>query len=86
MAKKSTLSAALEGAAGKKTAKPGPVAVATKPTPETVMIGAHFAPNVRQALMMVQVKNGRKMRETLGEAINDLCKKYRVPEPFTEEA
>jgi hypothetical protein len=28
----------------------------------------------------------RNMRQLLGEAINDVCAKYKVPQPYSEEA
>lgn len=62
--------------------------VATKATVKTVMIGAHFSPQVRRALLLVQAhqKNeGKLTKELLGEAINDLCAKYGVPEPYRKE-
>ena len=85
MAKK-TLAAGLKAIADSKSGKPGPVAVAKKPTSETVMIGAHFDPEVRQALLKVRGNTGHSMRQVLGEAINLVCAKYKVPEPYTEEA
>jgi hypothetical protein len=85
MAKSNTL-AALSKAAGKKTVtKPGPVAVA-KPQPATVLIQGHFAPEVRTAILKVRVETGRNVRQLLGEAINDLCAKYGVTEPYIEGA
>lgn len=53
---------------------------------KTVLIGAHFSPQVKAALRMVQANPAnceKKSRDLLGEAINDLCAKYGVPEPFT---
>ena len=55
---------------------------------KTVMIGAHFSSRVRRALLLVQAhqKNeGKLTKELLGEAINDLCAKYGVPEPYQKE-
>lgn len=66
--------------------KKGPVAVPSKQPSETVMVGAHFDPEVRRALLVVRGKTGHSMRQLLGEAINDLCAKYKVAEPFRGEA
>lgn len=82
---KNTLDAALSSAAGKKTvAKPGPSLVPAQPA--TVLIQGHFAPEVRQALLRVRIETGRNIRQLMGEAFNDLCAKYGVPEPYREEA
>ena len=70
--------ATAQAAAGK---QPGPVAVPTKAAPETVIIQAHY-PEVRDALGQVRMKTRRSMRQILGEAINDLCAKYNVAEPY----
>jgi hypothetical protein len=54
-----------------------------------VLIGGHYSPVVRRALLLAQAQpqnEGRNMRQLLGEAINDLCAKYGVPEPYTGEA
>jgi len=59
--------------------------VSKKVTDKTVMIGAHFSPQVRRALLLVQAhpnNEGKLTKELLGEAINDLCAKYGVPEPY----
>lgn len=59
-----------------------------KATIKTVMIGAHFSSQVRRALLLVQAhqKNeGKLTKDLLGEAINDLCAKYGVPEPYQKE-
>lgn len=82
---RSTLNAALTNAAGKKTtlAKPGPVAVSP---PEKEIVQAHFAPQVKDALRRLQYETRRNQKQLLGEAINLLCAKYNVPEPFSEEA
>ena len=61
---------------------------AKKVSVKTVMIGAHFSPQVRRALLLVQAhqKNeGKLTKELLGEAINDLCAKYSIPEPYRKE-
>lgn len=54
----------------------------------TVLIGGHFAPEVRRVLLLVQAEPenaGRSLKQLLGEAINDLCAKYRKPQPYNGE-
>ena len=89
----STLSAGLKAAAGKRAA-PEALEVslgsksATVKGGSTVLIGAHFLPEVRRALMLVQAQpenTGRNLKELLGEAINDLCAKYSQPQPYSDE-
>lgn len=61
---------------------------AGKSQPSTVMVGANFPPEVRRVLFLVQAEpeNARKtMKQLLGEAINDLCAKYRKPQPYQGE-
>ncbi|SEO48671.1 hypothetical protein SAMN05216404_12612 [Nitrosospira multiformis] len=63
-------------------------AVEKKAANKTVMIGAHFSPQVRRALLLVQAhpnNEGKLTKELLGEAINDLCAKYGIPEPYRGE-
>jgi hypothetical protein len=80
----------LEKAAGHRPETPVVAASLTmKATTKTVLIGAHYPPEVRRALLLVQAdpKNeGRNLKQLLGEAINDLCAKYGQPEPYTGEA
>ena len=92
--KKSSLAAGLKAAAGHSS----PVA-ATPETPRngrsktplasaTVLIGAHFAPEVRRTLLLVQAEpknTGKNLKQLLGEAINDLCAKYGKPQPYSGE-
>lgn len=64
-------------------ARPKPPA--TKAKPATVLIGGHFSPDVRRALLLVQAEQkntGKNLKQLLGEAINDLCAKYGKPEPY----
>jgi hypothetical protein len=78
--KKSTLAAGLKAAAGQK-----PHVVEA---PATVLIGGHFSPEVRRALLIVQAEQkntGKNLKQLLGEAINDLCAKYGKPEPYNGE-
>jgi hypothetical protein len=84
MARKSTLSAGLAAAAN-----PEPPAKKTAAASDrTVMIGAQFSPEVRRALLLIQAEpenDGKNMKDLLGEAINDLCVKYRKPQPYKQK-
>jgi hypothetical protein len=54
----------------------------------TVLIGGHFAPEVRRTLFLVQAEpenTGKDLKQLLGEAINDLCAKYGKPQPYSGE-
>jgi len=92
MKKSSTLAEGLKAAAGKPQAiepkrndqQPGRI----KPLPATVLIGAHFPPEVRRTLLLVQAEPenmGKNLKQLLGEAINDLCAKYGKPQPYSGE-
>ena len=90
--KKSALAAGLEAAAGQNQAAIETTANKPKPTgkrqPATVLIGGHFPPEVRRVLLLVQAEpenGGKNLKQLLGEAINDLCAKYRKPQPYTGE-
>jgi hypothetical protein len=50
-----------------------------------VLIGSHWPPDVRRTLKLLEYKTGKNLRQLQGEAINDLCAKYQVPEPCTVE-
>jgi len=91
--KKSTLAAGLNAAAGHTTpaidSAPAPVSRRSKASQTTVLIGGHFSPEVRRALLLVQAEpknTGRNLKQLLGEAINDLCAKYGKPQPYNGEA
>ncbi len=91
--KKSALAAGLRAAAGH-TAPAAPTRTTTatgKPRTlqATVLIGGHFSPEVRRALLLVQAERentGKNLKQLLGEAINDLCAKYGKPQPYSGEA
>lgn len=90
--KKSALSAGLEAAAGKPTATavatlepPRQGREAARSTPETVLIGGHYPPQVRRVLKLLEADSGKRLNALLGEAINDLCAKYGKPQPYTGE-
>jgi len=76
------LSAALQQTAAPATAAAQP-APARRRKAGTVLIGAHYAPEVRRALKMLEAKTDRRLNELLGEAINDLCIKYGMPAPWS---
>jgi hypothetical protein len=62
--------------------------VKRKALPETVLIGGHFPREVRRVLLLVQAEpqnSGKNLKQLLGEAINDLCAKYRKPQPYSGE-
>ncbi len=87
--KKSTLAAGLKAAAGRQ--QPEVVSATsggktTKATPGTVLIGAHYPPEVRRTLLLVQAEptnTGKTLKQLLGEAINDICAKYGKPQPYS---
>jgi hypothetical protein len=89
--RRSTLAAGLKAAAG----QGAPQAITEQPSkattgkgPATVLIGGHFAPEVRRTLLLVQAEpqnTGKNLKQLLGEAINDLCAKYGKPQPYSGE-
>jgi hypothetical protein len=90
--KQTSLSAGLKAAAGKAPAnieQPEERKSSERSIPgSTVLVGAHYDPQVRRALLLVQAQPGNErktLKRLLGEAINDLCAKYRQPEPYTGE-
>jgi Antitoxin-like ribbon-helix-helix len=90
--KKSALAAGLKAAAAQKpqivTAPAATAKQKSKMPPATVLIGGHFPPEVRRVLLLVQAEQentGKNLKQLLGEAINDLCAKYRKPQPYTGE-
>ncbi len=80
-------------AAGLKAAAEGKTEATVEKTPKekidkTVLIGAHYRPEVRRVLFLVQAEpenEGKTLKQLLGEAINDLCAKYRKPQPYNGE-
>ena len=81
-------------AAGLKAAAEGKTQATVEKTPKekidkTVLIGAHYRPEVRRVLFLVQAEpenEGKTLKQLLGEAINDLCAKYRKPQPYNGES
>jgi antitoxin-like ribbon-helix-helix protein len=86
--KKSALAVGLKAAAGHSAAKPREISSERRKEQRTVLIGAHFAPEVRRTLLLVQAEErntGKTLKQILGEAINDLCVKYGKPQPYGGE-
>ena len=91
MKKQSALAEGLRASAGVSSrsvvATSDPVAETPKKfSSKSVLIGGHFAPEVRRTLMLVQAEptnEGKNLKELLGEAINDLCAKYGKPQPYS---
>ena len=93
MTKKSSLAASLATAAGKRIATQNPILTNVKNDEQidnnkntTVLIAAHFSPDVRRVLKFLEAETGKNLKQLLGEAINDLAAKYGKPEPYDEEA
>lgn len=83
--KTSSLAAGLKAASHKIQVIPS----AKAETVKTVLIGAHFSPEVRRALHLIQARpqySGRTLKQILGEAINDFCAKNGTPQPYSGEA
>jgi hypothetical protein len=87
MAKSALLQGLRAAAAGQPTPTEEKPAKAAVEKQKTVLVGAHFKPQVRKTLLMVQAKQvgNRNLKQLLGEAINDLCAKYNTPEPYDGE-
>lgn len=81
------LGAGLSAAARGKTHNGKAAARPRREPPATVLIGGHYKPTVRRALLMIQAKQEvpRSLRQLLGEAMNDLCVKYGVPQAYEGE-
>ncbi len=86
--KKSALAAGLKAAAVHQEKTVLATAKDRREKGATVLIGAHYAPEVRRTLLLVQAEpenTGKTLKKLLGEAINDLCAKYGKPQPYTGE-
>ena len=92
--KRSSLAAGLKAAAGRQSPPSANGTISTetghkaKTGAKTVLIGGHFAPEVRRTLLLVQAEpenTGKNLKQLLGEAINDLCAKYGKPQPYGGE-
>ncbi len=56
-------------------------------TKGTVLIGAHFPPQVRRTLLLIQAEQGnegKNLKDLLGEAINLLADQYGKPRPYAD--
>ena len=89
--KKASITAGLAAAAaGRETPEKTPSRPPSKADKtKLVMIGGMFPPEVRRVLLLVQAEpenQGKNLKMLLGEAINDLCAKYRKPQPYSSEA
>jgi len=94
MTKKSnSLATSLATAAGRRQPQPQQVTtngdrnaiVPPKAKPATVLIAAHYPPDVRRVLKFLEAETGKNLKELLGEAINDLAAKYGKTEPYSAE-
>jgi hypothetical protein len=57
-------------------------------TKGTVLIGAHFPPQVRRTLLLIQAEQGnegKNLKVLLGEAINLLADRYGKPRPYADQ-
>lgn len=89
MTKRTSLSAALATAAGKPESVAAPAARPVKASadkPATVLIAAHFSPEVRRVLKLIEADSGKNLKQLLGRAINHLASEYGKPEPYRDEA
>jgi hypothetical protein len=75
--------AALKAVTGRTGLAPPPPPVMVE---KTILIGAHFSPEVRRAVKMLEAHTGKKLKTLLGAMINDWCERYNVPQPYSEEA
>ena len=94
MAKTKLSSALLEQAATGKTVESASLtAAAVKEVPRAtpgrlqneVNISAYFPPEVKAALRIVQAKTGKNVKQLLGEALNDIFRKYNVTAAYDEQ-
>lgn len=94
MATKTKLSSALLEQAASKAAPPprpaAPVAKAADPAEKPdrtglVNISAYYPAEVKASLRIVQAKTGKNVKQLLGEALNDLFRKYNVTASVPED-
>jgi hypothetical protein len=50
--------------------------------PASVLVAAHFSPEVRLVLKLIEADSAKNLKQLLGEAINDLADKYGKPRPY----
>ena len=53
--------------------------------PSDVNISAYFPAEVKAALRIVQAKTGKNVKQLLGEALNDIFRKYNVTAAYDQE-
>ena len=94
MKKTTALAAGLKAIAAGTPRTPAPTAAAARtpaplaPAKGTVLIGAHFPPQVRRTLLLIQAEQGnegKNLKGLLGEAINLLADRYGKPQPYSAE-
>ena len=94
MKKTTALAAGLKAIAAGTPRTPAPTAVVARtpasqaPAKGTVLIGAHFPPQVRRTLLLIQAEQGnegKNLKGLLGEAINLLADRYGKPQPYSGE-
>ena len=53
--------------------------------PSDVNISAYFPAEVKAALRIVQAKTGKNVKQLLGEALNDIFRKYNVTAAYDDQ-
>jgi hypothetical protein len=79
--KRTSIASAVSVAAGH---HPAAAPAVDKPT-TTRMVSANFHPRVVRSLRQLRLvpeNDGKTMKDLLGEAINDLCVKYKLAQPY----
>lgn len=88
MTKTSTLGQSLNRAAGRQATQKDKI-ISDQPTqdtpPSSVLVGAHFTPEVRRVLKLIEADTGKNLKQLLGEAVNMLAAHYGKPEPWEGE-
>lgn len=79
----STLALSLNRAAGREQ-QALPTTTHSPKNKQTVLVAAHFTPEVRRVLKLIEADSGKNLKQLLGEAINMLAAQYGKPEPFRE--
>ncbi len=54
-------------------------------SPSDVNISAYFPAEVKAALRIVQAKTGKNVKQLLGEALNDIFRKYNVTAAYNDQ-
>lgn len=85
MKKPSALKQSLTAAAGRTATvepPPTPEIKTTKRQPKKVLVGAMYAPEVRQTLKFIEAETNKNLTQLLGHAINQLAAEHGKPEPY----